>query len=268
MTPSSSRPTSTPSRPSSASPSLLPCLAARLVPLADRLASSAPPSSYLSSFFTQLGPNSTTFLLAAEVYPTSIRATAHGLSAAAGKIGALMPAIIYGQVTNTHTKFWIVTWFGLLGWGLTALFIPDTTGLDLREQERYWACVLAGREGDYHGIAVHRRHLSAWEIYVLKRHLAYDPVKDREQKIAELTAAYARKLKDNTDEVPLDEREEDTHHISESVAQYFEQLDKVTRNKALAAAEKAINQEAFIASEKDAERSRLDADEVTVAHKR
>lgn len=50
---------------------------------------------YLSSFFTQFGSNSTTFLLAGEVYPTPIRATAHGLSAAAGKVGALLPAIIY-----------------------------------------------------------------------------------------------------------------------------------------------------------------------------
>jgi hypothetical protein len=82
---------------------------------------------YLSSFFNQFGPNSTTFLLAAEVYPTSIRATAHGLSAACGKLGALLPAIIYNY-TETRTKFWIVTWFGLAGFLLTVLVIPDTTG--------------------------------------------------------------------------------------------------------------------------------------------
>lgn len=48
---------------------------------------------YLTSFFTQFGPNCTTFLLAAEVYPTSIRSTCHGFSAACGKIGALIPAV-------------------------------------------------------------------------------------------------------------------------------------------------------------------------------
>ena len=35
----------------------------------------------LSFFFTNFGPNSTTFLIPSEVYPTSIRAKAHGLSA-------------------------------------------------------------------------------------------------------------------------------------------------------------------------------------------
>src|SRR5699024_10997173 len=42
---------------------------------------------FLSSFFNQFGPNSVTFLVAAEVFPTPIRATAHGLSAAWGKLG-------------------------------------------------------------------------------------------------------------------------------------------------------------------------------------
>jgi hypothetical protein len=29
----------------------------------------------------------------------------------------------------------------LLGIIITEVFLPDTTGLDLREQERYWQCV-------------------------------------------------------------------------------------------------------------------------------
>ena len=47
---------------------------------------------FLSSFFNQFGPNAVTFLVAAEVYPTPIRATAHGFSAAWGKAGALLAA--------------------------------------------------------------------------------------------------------------------------------------------------------------------------------
>jgi hypothetical protein len=39
---------------------------------------------------------------------------------------------------GSRIKFWVVSWFGLMGFFLTAAFIPDTTGLDLREQERYW----------------------------------------------------------------------------------------------------------------------------------
>ena len=47
---------------------------------------------FLSSFFNQFGPNAVTFLVAAEVYPTPIRASAHGFSAAIGKSGALLAA--------------------------------------------------------------------------------------------------------------------------------------------------------------------------------
>jgi hypothetical protein len=52
---------------------------------------------FLSSFFQQ-GPNCTTFLVAAEVFPIATRATAHGFSAAMGKLGALLPAIIYNYI--------------------------------------------------------------------------------------------------------------------------------------------------------------------------
>lgn len=38
----------------------------------------------------QFGPNATTWLLPGEVFPTDIRATCHGISAATGKIGALV----------------------------------------------------------------------------------------------------------------------------------------------------------------------------------
>lgn len=144
---------------------------------------------FLSSFFTQFGPNTTSFLLAAEVYPASIRATAHGVSAATGKLGALLPAVLYNYIDN-RTKFWFVCWFGLAAWALTIVFVPDTTGLDLREQERYWAMVMAGKEKEYHGVAVNPRHLSLWERVVLKRHLAYDPELDRAAKLRELQSLY------------------------------------------------------------------------------
>lgn len=58
----------------------------------------------------RFGPNCTTFLVAAEVYPASIRATAHGVSAAVGKLGALAPTILYNYIGN-QTKFWVVSRF-------------------------------------------------------------------------------------------------------------------------------------------------------------
>lgn len=54
---------------------------------------------FISSFFSQFGPNSTTFLIAAEVYPTPIRASAHGFSAPVGKLGALTAAVMYSTLT-------------------------------------------------------------------------------------------------------------------------------------------------------------------------
>ncbi|EGE82558.1 MFS phosphate transporter [Blastomyces dermatitidis ATCC 18188] len=119
---------------------------------------------FLSSFFNQFGPNAVTFLVAAEVFPTPIRATAHGFAAAVGKLGALLAAVLYNYI-DTQTKFYVVPWFGLAGMVITWLFLPDTTGLDLKEQERRWHYLRSGRESEYHGPAVHPKHLSLWERF-------------------------------------------------------------------------------------------------------
>jgi nitrate/nitrite transporter NarK len=42
----------------------------------------------ISYFFTEFGPNVTTFVLPGEVFPTRVRATGHGISAGIGKLGA------------------------------------------------------------------------------------------------------------------------------------------------------------------------------------
>lgn len=143
---------------------------------------------FLSSFFNQFGPNSVTFLVAAEVFPTPIRATAHGFSAAVGKAGALLASVLYNYI-DTQTKFYVVPWFGLAGALLTWLFLPDTTGLDLKEQERRWSYIRAGRDHDYHGIAIHPKHLSVWErLRGVGKH--YDAALDYAAKIADMRAEW------------------------------------------------------------------------------
>lgn len=143
---------------------------------------------FLSSFFNQFGPNSVTFLIAAEVYPTSIRATAHGFSAACGKAGALLASVLFNYISD-QVKFYVTPWFGLVGMVKTWLFVPDTTGLDLREQERWFSYVTAGRGYEYHGVAVHPRHLSVWERWTgVGRQ--YNPELDRISKINELRAEW------------------------------------------------------------------------------
>lgn len=45
--------------------------------------------------FSNFGPNTTTFVIPVEVYPTLIRATCHGISAAAGKLGAVIGVVAF-----------------------------------------------------------------------------------------------------------------------------------------------------------------------------
>lgn len=162
---------------------------------------------FLSSFFNQFGPNSTTFLVAAEVFPTPVRASAHGFSAAVGKLGALLAAILYNYI-DTQTKFYVVPWFGLAGMLVTWLFLPDTTGLDLKEQERRFTYIRAGREHEYHGVAVHPHHLSLWErLRGAGKH--YDPKLDYVSKVKDLRAEWeerqAEKAQDEADSGIVDD---------------------------------------------------------------
>ncbi|KAG9154856.1 hypothetical protein Leryth_023915 [Lithospermum erythrorhizon] len=44
----------------------------------------------LTFFFSNFGPNTTTFVVPAEIFPARLRSTCHGISAAAGKAGAIV----------------------------------------------------------------------------------------------------------------------------------------------------------------------------------
>ncbi|KAL9090735.1 MAG: hypothetical protein Q9159_001791 [Coniocarpon cinnabarinum] len=174
---------------------------------------------FLSSFFNQFGPNCVTFIVAAEVYPTAVRATAHGFSAAWGKLGALLAAVLFNYL-SAQTRFYFVPWFGLLGALLTLFFMPDTTGLDLKEQERRWTFIRAGRPHEYHGVAVHPKHLSWWErLRGVGKH--YDPQADYESKVQELRGeweeAQRRKAREG---VGAEEGEEDEAY-SDELKDYF-----------------------------------------------
>ncbi|XAR48969.1 Phosphate-transporting ATPase [Bertholletia excelsa] len=46
----------------------------------------------LTFFFSNFGPNATTFVVPAEIFPARLRSTCHGISAAAGKAGAIVGA--------------------------------------------------------------------------------------------------------------------------------------------------------------------------------
>jgi PHS family inorganic phosphate transporter-like MFS transporter len=62
----------------------------------------------LCNFFQNFGPNTTTFIVPGEVFPTRYRSTAHGISAGSGKLGAIVAQILSGALKNTGgTNAWI-----------------------------------------------------------------------------------------------------------------------------------------------------------------
>ena len=90
----------------------------------------------LFNTFMNMGPNTTTYVLPAEVFPTRLRASGHGLAAAAGKLGAavgifFMP-ILQDKIGLTATLA-LVAAASVLGFVVTWLFQVETTGKTLQE---------------------------------------------------------------------------------------------------------------------------------------
>ncbi|CDO76976.1 hypothetical protein BN946_scf184298.g3 [Trametes cinnabarina] len=54
----------------------------------------------LTNFFQNFGPNTTTFVVPGEAFPTRYRSTAHGISAASGKLGAIVAQVGFGKMVN------------------------------------------------------------------------------------------------------------------------------------------------------------------------
>jgi PHS family inorganic phosphate transporter-like MFS transporter len=81
----------------------------------------------ISYFFAEFGPNTTTFVLSAEVYPTRARATGNGISAGVAKVGAFIGVYLF-PIIKTHlgVSGALELSFGMavVGFGLT-LLIPE-----------------------------------------------------------------------------------------------------------------------------------------------
>lgn len=183
---------------------------------------------FLSSFFNQFGPNSVTFLVAAEVFPTPVRATAHGFSAACGKLGALTAAVLYNYI-EIQTRFLVVPWFGLAGALITFIWLPDTTGLDLKEQERRWAFIRAGRSDDYHGVAIHPKHLSLWErLMGVGKH--YNAEEDYRQRVEEMRVDWESSMARRVEEKATHDQLPDDDDWSSEVSGFFARTTKSGNN--------------------------------------
>lgn len=127
----------------------------------DRIPSGWLVALYLASSFTgQLGPNATTFLIPAEIFPTDQRTLCHGICAAAGKVGALIAAILFHFVERDGDLFLFCGYASFVACLITVWSIPETTGLDLLEVDRKWRMTIEGRKNDYRGPANHSHYLS------------------------------------------------------------------------------------------------------------
>lgn len=102
----------------------------------------------LCQFFQNFGPNTTTFIVPGECFPTRYRSTAHGISAATGKVGAIVAQTCIGTLINHGCSskdqncflphvMEIFALFMLLGIG-TSILIPETSRKTLEEiSEQY-----------------------------------------------------------------------------------------------------------------------------------
>ncbi|KAF5382059.1 hypothetical protein D9615_004255 [Tricholomella constricta] len=92
-----------------------------------------------ANFFQNFGPNTTTFVIPGEVFPTRYRSTAHGISAASGKLGAIVAQVGFAQLkdiggTNKFVKhiLEIFAFFMLTGI-FSTLLLPETKDKTLEE---------------------------------------------------------------------------------------------------------------------------------------
>lgn len=90
----------------------------------------------VSYFFIEFGPNSTTFVFPAEVFPVTVRGLGFGISASAGKAGAAVAAFVF-PLLLVHLKLpgtmGLLAGVSALGAVLTAVLLPEPKGKTLRE---------------------------------------------------------------------------------------------------------------------------------------
>ena len=90
----------------------------------------------MSYFFTEFGPNVTTFVYPAEIFPVIVRTTTHGIAAGVGKIGAFISAFAFPfllatfNVPGTMAVASVISLAGLL---LTVFTLPEPNQRSLEE---------------------------------------------------------------------------------------------------------------------------------------
>lgn len=93
----------------------------------------------LSYFFAEFGPNTTTFVFPAEIFPARVRTTSHGITATCGKIGAFIGTFAFPLImakfglSGAMSTVAVVSIAGLL---VTWWLLPEPNGKSLEEISR------------------------------------------------------------------------------------------------------------------------------------
>merc|ERR1719387_220673 len=89
----------------------------------------------LTYFFSNFGPNSTTFILPSESFPYEVRTSLNGFCAAMGKVGATVGSAVFKPIVNAsgpETVFWLCTICAALGVLITTVCIDDRRGRGMK----------------------------------------------------------------------------------------------------------------------------------------
>jgi PHS family inorganic phosphate transporter-like MFS transporter len=107
----------------------------------------------LLSFALAWGPNVTTYVIPAEVFPAHIRGTFHGTSAAAGKLGAVIGTFMFQpivDVAGVSGVLWVQAALSVLGLLASVVLLPagpaDDDGADGGRSDGF-ALLAAGEDG-------------------------------------------------------------------------------------------------------------------------
>ena len=89
----------------------------------------------VSYFFTEFGPNMTTFVMPSELYPVNMRTTGHGISAGIGKLGAFIGVFLFPLLQTSlglRGTLLLTAGVAVAGFALT-LVLPEPAGVSLEE---------------------------------------------------------------------------------------------------------------------------------------
>jgi PHS family inorganic phosphate transporter-like MFS transporter len=88
----------------------------------------------LTFLFGNIGPNTTTFIIPTELFPTAFRASGHGIAAGSGKLGAALSTLFFATIIlaiGDAGMMLFLSFVAVLGVIFTAVFIRETKGLTL-----------------------------------------------------------------------------------------------------------------------------------------